>query len=160
MKKLFELIQKKRKRLPRRVLQGHSVSTHEASLPHCDIVKLSIKNVLNKSHYRLSAYVCCIWALPTCHSTIWPDIDLAHTTDPLERLGRVETQLKHHEAILASTAADVRQAAANQEQGFATLAPQVLQLTNAFLPGSNSTGTDSAWSCLGVLGLGSRALRW
>ena len=58
-------------------------------------------------------------------------MDPAHTPEPLARLGLVEAQLQHHEATLASIAADVRQAAAYQEQGFATLATQVQQLTTA-----------------------------
>ena len=85
----------------------------------------------NKIHYQQSACLCVLHLgpLPTHYSTIWLDMDPAHTTKPLALLGLVKTHLQHHEAILASTAADVRQAAVNQEQGFIMLAAQIRQLT-------------------------------
>ncbi|TKS65266.1 Retrotransposon-like protein 1 [Collichthys lucidus] len=63
-------------------------------------------------------------------------MDPAHTASPELRLERVENILQRHEALFASTAAEVRQAtvtqqqaAANQEQTLAALASQIQQLT-------------------------------
>ena len=89
-------------------------------------ITILIKFVTNDTHLS----VCCYWVLTTPVTVqSGHQMDPAHNPDPLARLDRVETQLQHQEAMLASTTANIQLAAANQEQVLATLSTQVQQLT-------------------------------
>lgn len=59
------------------------------------------------------------------------NMDLTNTASPQSCLERVESVLQQHEALLASTTAEVHQAAASQQQALAALTAQVQQNTAA-----------------------------
>lgn len=60
-------------------------------------------------------------------------MDLAEAASPQARLEKVEESvLHHHNARLASTTAEIHQAAADQQQILAALTAQVKQLSDAF----------------------------
>lgn len=57
-------------------------------------------------------------------------MDPAHTS-PQNHFGRIEGVLQQHEALIASVAAEAKQAAASQEQTLSSLVSQVQQLSGA-----------------------------
>ncbi|TWW58269.1 Retrovirus-related Pol polyprotein from transposon 17.6 [Takifugu flavidus] len=66
--------------------------------------------------------------LSTRHSTIWPNMDPAHSSPPQSRLDQVEGRLQQFEAQLASNAAEARETASALEQALRSVASQVQQL--------------------------------
>ena len=113
--------------------QAHSFS--DLAEDHCEprlftlpLYKLLKTAVTNKGHYRLISRLPVLLLGPrhSRDSTIWPDMDPAHT--PMDRLEKVEAILQHHEALLFSNSADVRLAVAKQEQAFTSLAGGLLGL--------------------------------
>lgn len=76
-------------------------------------------------------------------STIWPNMDPAHT--PKSSFERIEEVLQLHKAVMSSVAAEAKQAAATQEQNRSCLISQVQQLAVAIaLLAPVSTSTEPA----------------
>ena len=76
--------------------------------------------------------LCCNWVLNTPVTVrSGHNIDPANTASPQSCLERVESVLQRHRTLLASTAAEIHQPAASQQQELAALTAQFQQLTAA-----------------------------
>ncbi|XP_056887146.1 uncharacterized protein LOC130524739 [Takifugu flavidus] len=124
----------------------HLCSTHSLSLQPIDFVRArSLKNGLFPVFPCLPEFLFARVLIkvittvqlskvlhlgPNCtrHSTIWPNMDPAHSSPPQSHLDQVEGRLQQFEAQLASNAAEARQTASALEQALMSVATQVQQL--------------------------------